>query len=123
MSGRRSCLHAAAAACAVILLFLTAALSLTAGGAGLPGDVNGDGDRTAVDYLMLKRAVLLSLTLNADQESRADVNGDGSIDARDYLLLKRHILGTYTIPDGGPGEEPPGGESSSGDIDLPEIPY
>lgn len=61
------------------------------------GDIDGDGKLTAVDYMLLKRAVLGTITLTEEQEKIADVNGDGKVDAIDYMLLKRAILGTYEI--------------------------
>ena len=61
------------------------------------GDIDGDGEIGAVDYVMVKRSVLGTYTLSASQIQSADVNKDGSIDAIDYAMIKRHVLGTYTI--------------------------
>lgn len=61
------------------------------------GDVNGDGDVTATDYLMLKRAILGTYSIADEHKSSADINGDGETTATDYFMLKRAILGTYTI--------------------------
>ena len=63
----------------------------------LLGDVNGDGVFDAIDYVMAKRSVLGTFTLNELQIARADVNRDGNVDAIDYAMIKRHVLGTYTI--------------------------
>lgn len=65
--------------------------------AGL-GDVNGDGDINAIDYLLVKRAVLGTYTLTDAARIAADIQQDGTIDAVDYMLLKRYILGTYQLP-------------------------
>ncbi len=61
------------------------------------GDVNGDGSIVAVDYLMLKRAVLGTYQLDESAEARGDIDGNGSVDSTDYFMLKRHVLGTYVI--------------------------
>ena len=62
-----------------------------------PGDVNMDGELTATDYLMVRRAVLGLIELDDYQKMLADVNGNGKIDANDYIMVKRAFLGTYTI--------------------------
>lgn len=62
------------------------------GAAILPGDLNNDGELGARDYIMLKRAVLGLIKLNAAQEAAADLNGDGKVNSRDYIILKRSIL-------------------------------
>lgn len=61
------------------------------------GDVNGDGVVDALDYLLIKRHALGSLSIGA-REAYADVDRSGSIDALDYLMVKRHALGSFTIP-------------------------
>lgn len=62
-----------------------------------PGDVNMDGELTATDYLMVRRAVLGLVELDDYQKKLADANGNGKIDANDYIMVKRAFLGTYTI--------------------------
>ena len=62
-----------------------------------PGDVNMNGEIDATDYLMVRRAVLGMIELDAEQTRLADVNGNGKIDANDYIMVKRAFLGTYTI--------------------------
>lgn len=61
------------------------------------GDVNGDGVVDATDYLQLKRAVLGTFELNAEQTGAADVDGDGAVTALDYTYVKRAVLGTYVL--------------------------
>lgn len=58
------------------------------------GDLNGDGKINSTDYMLLKRAVLLTYALREEQKAAADVNGDGKINSTDYMLLKRAVLGT-----------------------------
>ena len=61
------------------------------------GDVNGDGKIKAVDYSLLKQAVLGMKTLTDAQFARGDVTGDGKLSALDYTLVKRHVLGIALI--------------------------
>lgn len=56
------------------------------------GDINGDMAVTSADALLLMRYTLGTVTLTADQLSRADVNGDGKIDGTDVLLIMRASL-------------------------------
>ena len=56
------------------------------------GDINGNGDVDAVDYILLKKLILGSMEPTPEQEARMDVNGDGDADARDYILLKKIVL-------------------------------
>ena len=89
-------------------LFLLAALPLTAGASGdpgMPGDVNLDGCIDSTDYLLLKRCVLGTYSLDSAQRLCADLNKDGSIDEQDYLLLKRMVLGEEQLPQTGSGGE------------------
>lgn len=64
---------------------------------GLRGDVNGDGSRSAVDYMLIKNHILGRSGLSGAQLTNADVNGDGSITASDYMLVKNHILGRTNL--------------------------
>lgn len=73
----------------------------------LPGDLNGDGQRTALDYSMLKRHVLGSYRIPEAFLAAADLNGNGVPDAVDYMLLKRAVLGTYLLPEGEQKPEEP----------------
>lgn len=61
------------------------------------GDVDGDKQLTAKDYMIVKRAVLGSIVLTEEQARAADVNGDGRVDSRDYMMIKRAVLGTYDL--------------------------
>ena len=61
------------------------------------GDVNGDGEIDKFDYILVKRAVMNTITLDDAQKALADVNDDGEIDKFDYILVKRHVMGTFVI--------------------------
>lgn len=96
-----------------ISLLLTAfALPVSAGRKDifLLGDLNGDGQRTIIDYIMLKRHVLGSYRMPEESLPAADINGNGEPDALDYLLLKRALLGTYVIPDAPQNPSEPSGD-------------
>ncbi|MBQ9847662.1 MAG: family 10 glycosylhydrolase [Clostridia bacterium] len=61
------------------------------------GDINRDGDITAVDYALIKRSCLGTYKPSGASEIAADINGNGGYDTVDYALAKRHVLGTYNI--------------------------
>lgn len=61
------------------------------------GDLDGDGEIKAADYLRIKRAFLGTYTLTKEATYAACVSGTASPTARDYLQVKRHILGTYNL--------------------------
>ncbi|MBO4452411.1 MAG: leucine-rich repeat protein [Clostridia bacterium] len=81
----------------VLAVFFTSVFALEAFAERRPGDLDGDGNVTAAEYLKLKRAVLRSYELTDGEMLAADVNGNGSIDATDYLMVKRDVLGSYHI--------------------------
>ncbi len=61
------------------------------------GDANNDGKLTATDYMMIKKIVFNTLSLDSlpDPETallRCDLSGDGKITAIDYLRVKKLIL-------------------------------
>lgn len=53
----------------------------------LYGDVNGDGQITAIDALMVLKGVVKSRTLSAEEQIPADVDRSGSITAVDAMLI------------------------------------
>jgi hypothetical protein len=56
------------------------------------GDLDGDGEVTALDLVALKQGLL-----GIDETSTAsDLNGDGEVNVLDLLLLKRYLLGIIT---------------------------
>ena len=63
----------------------------------LLGDISGNGEIDAADYLMARRNVLGTLDLSEDQFKRGDVNRNDEIEILDYTMIKQHVLGTFTI--------------------------
>ncbi|HBR31343.1 MAG TPA: hypothetical protein DD733_04605 [Clostridiales bacterium] len=59
------------------------------------GDLNGDGNITAADYMIIKRIFLGTYRPNIKQSYAADTNSDGEITAVDYMVLKRYFFKTY----------------------------
>ncbi len=62
----------------------------------LLGDVDGDGEITALDALMIMRYALGLIDLNGDALKAADWNGDGEITANDALNVMRVAMGIYS---------------------------
>lgn len=85
------------------IALLTAALAIPVSAGRkesfLLGDLNGDRQRSVIDYIMLKRHVLGSYVIPEAFLPAADIDGSGEPDALDYMLLKRALLGTFLIPD------------------------
>ena len=65
------------------------------------GDLNGDGNVTITDMLMLKSAVL-GESLSNTASAAADLNFDGKITITDFLKAKSYLLGLETITGGWP---------------------
>lgn len=57
------------------------------------GDVNGDGQISAVDYVKIKNYIMSSGSLSGSYKLAADVNKDGQISAVDYVNVKNYIMG------------------------------
>ncbi len=75
--------------------------SITVGGASyalvVKGDARGNGKVDKLDYIVVKRHCLKTITLDQPGLLAGDVDGNGKVDKIDYILIKRHCLGTYTI--------------------------
>lgn len=82
-----------------IAAYFTVQGDLTIPVTGKIGDIDGNGEISADDYLLLKRAVLGTFQLTDEARACSDIDGDGKVDHIDYMLLKRAILGSYTIGD------------------------
>ena len=59
------------------------------------GDVDGDGQLGATDYVRIKNYIMevKNSGLNTAQSLAADVDGNGQIGATDYVLIKNNIMG------------------------------
>lgn len=63
----------------------------------IKGDVNGDSEIKATDYVKIKNHIMETSKLSGAYEKAADINGDNQLKATDYVLVKNHIMGTYKI--------------------------
>ena len=63
------------------------------------GDLNGDGNVTITDMLMLKNK-LLGQSLEATAEAAGDINYDGNVTITDFLRIKSVLLGKDRITAG-----------------------
>lgn len=63
------------------------------------GDLNGDGNVTITDMLMLKNAIL-GKKLTDTAAAAGDVNYDGSVSITDFLRIKAELLGLEKITSG-----------------------
>ena len=63
---------------------------------GVRGDVSGDGKTDSTDYLLVKRNLLGTYTLEGSAYYACCLSGE-EVTAVDYLLLKRHVLGTLNL--------------------------
>ena len=61
------------------------------------GDVDGDSELNATDYLNVKQAFLGQIELGKKASVMADIDNNGTIDGTDYLLIKSHFLGDMEI--------------------------
>ncbi len=61
------------------------------------GDLNGDGNITALDIIKVQRLIVGLDTANDSTKAAADVNQDGKITALDIIKIQRHIVGLEKI--------------------------
>ncbi len=67
------------------------------------GDPNRDGVTDALDYLLVKRVVLGTISLEYISDntywsiSAMNINNDTVIDSLDYAIYKRMVIGAYII--------------------------
>lgn len=61
------------------------------------GDVNGDGNIKASDYVTIKNHIMGKNILTNEYLAAADVISDGSIKASDYVKIKNYIMGTGSL--------------------------
>ena len=63
----------------------------------IPGDVNGDGQISALDLLQAKRHLLRQTSLQSVYGEAGKVTNSSTITALDLLQIKRHLLGQVEI--------------------------
>ncbi len=61
------------------------------------GDVNGDSEIEALDYIRVRNYIAGRTTMSVTAKLAADVNNDGEIEALDYIRLRNHIAGRTSI--------------------------
>ena len=61
------------------------------------GDVNGDGEVRATDYMKIKSYIMSETTMENIQKMAADVNLDGEVRATDYMRIKSYIMDSTPI--------------------------
>ncbi len=61
------------------------------------GDVNGDGEIFATDYVKIKNHIMEVNALNDIQKKAASISTPGEIKATDYVKIKNFIMGTGNI--------------------------
>ncbi len=62
------------------------------------GDVNGDGNVTITDMLLIKAHILKKSTLTGAYATAADANGDKKISIDDFIRIKAKVLGKGDTP-------------------------
>lgn len=63
----------------------------------IKGDVNGDGEVFATDYVRIKNYIMGSNYLDKASKIAADINGDGKVYATDYVRIKNYIMGKGSL--------------------------
>lgn len=56
------------------------------------GDVNGDGNVSSIDYLIVRKHLIKLTTLEGAELTRADVNNDGKVNSSDYIAIRKIIM-------------------------------
>ena len=60
------------------------------------GDINGDGNITIADAIMLQKHIANVITLDGDTLTVADVNGDGDVSIADAIMIQKYIANVIT---------------------------
>ncbi len=61
------------------------------------GDIDGSGKVDYIDYMMVRRKCMNTLTLTEEQLIAADVDGSGNVDYIDYMAVRRHCMNTLNL--------------------------
>lgn len=62
----------------------------------VPGDINGDGNISIADAIMIQKHIANIVTLDGDTLTVADVTKDGSISIADAIMLQKYIANIIT---------------------------
>ena len=65
---------------------------ITLGDSNIIGDVDGNGKIGSFDYILIRKSILGTISLDSSQKQRADTNNDGNINTSDYIAIKKAIL-------------------------------
>ena len=60
------------------------------------GDVNNDGKVTSLDYILVRKHLLGTVTLTNTQKTSADANKDNKISSLDYIKIKQIVISGNT---------------------------
>lgn len=58
----------------------------------ISGDVNGDGDITSRDYIMVEEKLLETISFDQTQIVAGDLNDDLRVNSRDYIMVEEYLL-------------------------------
>ena len=61
------------------------------------GDINNDGKVSSLDYILVRKHLLGTLTLTDTQKKAADVNSDNKISSLDYIKIKQIVINSGKI--------------------------
>lgn len=64
---------------------------------GSRGDLNGDGNISAIDIVKIQRIIVGLDPLTDEAKSVGDLNNDGTVSAIDIVYIQRHIVGIELI--------------------------
>ena len=67
-------------------------IEINLGDSKVAGDVDGNGNVGALDYILVRKHLLGSSKLTGTKLSRADVNGDNRVNAADYIEIRKIII-------------------------------
>ncbi len=71
------------------------------------GDINHDGKISAGDYILIRKHILGTISLDTKEQIEADVNSDGKINSADYLVIRKKIIsGEVNVPTPAPTPSP-----------------
>ncbi|MBR5779401.1 MAG: N-acetylmuramoyl-L-alanine amidase [Clostridia bacterium] len=63
----------------------------------ITGDINGDANIDAYDYILIKRTCLKTYSPLKRQTLAMLLRGKDQVSVYDYIILKRHVMGTFSL--------------------------